>query len=266
MKKIFNRKTFLTLFIGIILGFITFKVNANITYNSDGVLYKKGTENITVTNALDELKSYLNYGNATADNITRGKTAIINGKKVTGTGKDNDTNYNTGLEEGSSTVSSETVLKVINSVYNAQTTTEGYSGISCSSMGSGAYSGDEDTVTATRVVPVYKKSGDIYYVLSSLTVAFDLHNGGWYWSASNSGSGSASASVSMTAYDKDNNSLGSLGNLNGVFSFFEHKTPEGMDHVNLNLYVHTSIARECDDGPYARIGTITATYLAVDLK
>lgn len=236
MKKKVNILIFaiIVLLLGLGIGFAS-----SITINSSDVLFDNNGTELSSNNLQDAINE-------------------LNSKTIN--------EYNRGYEEGISNVSSETVFKVINSVYNAQTSTDSYSGISCSSMGSGAYQGDEDTVTATRTVPVYKESDGLYYILSSLTASFDLHNGGWYWSASNSGSGSASASISMTAYDKEGNSLGSLGNLSGVYSFFEHNTPDGMDYINLGLYVHTSIGRECDDGPYARINTIIATYLAVDLK
>ena len=84
MKKIFDKKIVLSFIAGAVM-FMVFSVNADITYNADGVLYKKGNSNVVLTDVIDDLKSYFNYGNATADNITKGKTAIINGKKVTGT-------------------------------------------------------------------------------------------------------------------------------------------------------------------------------------
>lgn len=39
-------------------------------------------------------------GTATADNISKGQTAWVNGKLVTGTGKDVDDSYKKGKDEG----------------------------------------------------------------------------------------------------------------------------------------------------------------------
>ena len=44
-------------------------------------------------------------GTATADNISKGKTAWVNGAKVTGTGKDNETKYNEGTQKASFKIS-----------------------------------------------------------------------------------------------------------------------------------------------------------------
>ena len=267
MKK--NNKLFIGLFIGIVLGFITFKVNANVTYNSDGVLYKKGTENITVTNALDELKGYLNYGNATADNITRGKTAIINGKKVTGTGKDNDTNYNTGLEEGSSNVGGKTVLKVINAFYNADKVNKTYS--TQGSRGS-----------RTVYLPLTYEENNITYVLSSISL--NLTTRAKYWAAIGGGTrdlwACGTATVNAYACDSNGNQLSTLwsqtssGKIQGDLTIsascnlFNVTIPDGTTQIKV---VATGNYDHQDDGydTLDRTGetsNTTAVYLAMNVK
>ena len=51
---------------------------------SNGVSYNKNNQT-TVQNALDDLYNKANYGNATAGQILKGRTALVGGKKVTGT-------------------------------------------------------------------------------------------------------------------------------------------------------------------------------------
>ena len=59
MKKFLDKKIFLGLIIGLVLcSFIT--AFAITTYNSDGVLYKKGNSNVTGTEALNDLYSKYN--------------------------------------------------------------------------------------------------------------------------------------------------------------------------------------------------------------
>ncbi len=50
---------------------------------SNGVSYNKNNQT-TVQNALDDLYNKASYGNATAGQILKGKTALVGGKKVTG--------------------------------------------------------------------------------------------------------------------------------------------------------------------------------------
>lgn len=68
------------LIIGLIIG-SGVGVGAAIIINANQVDYK---ENKTVENALNDLYSRSNYGDATASDITEGKTALVNGEKVTG--------------------------------------------------------------------------------------------------------------------------------------------------------------------------------------
>ncbi len=51
---------------------------------SNGVSYNKNNQ-VTVQNALDDLYNKANYGNATASQILKGRTALVGGKQVTGT-------------------------------------------------------------------------------------------------------------------------------------------------------------------------------------
>ena len=51
---------------------------------SNGVSYNKNNQ-VTVQNALDDLYTKANYGNATASQILKGRTALVGGKQITGT-------------------------------------------------------------------------------------------------------------------------------------------------------------------------------------
>ena len=57
---------------------------------SSGVSYSKNSQT-TVEGALNDLYTKANYGNATASQILKGKTALVGGKKVTGTMVDRGT-------------------------------------------------------------------------------------------------------------------------------------------------------------------------------
>lgn len=83
MKKILDKKIILGLTIGLIFGSVSVYAAAN--YKSENVLYKKGEEEVVLTDALDELYSNFEKGDATETDIREGKTAIVKGKLVTGT-------------------------------------------------------------------------------------------------------------------------------------------------------------------------------------
>ena len=53
-----------------------------------------------VTNIGNILQARTNDATATADNITAGKTAYVNGKLITGNGADNNSYYNQGITNG----------------------------------------------------------------------------------------------------------------------------------------------------------------------
>ena len=67
--------------------------------------YHNGSGKVTANSLASQTQ-----GTATADNISKGKTAWINGKLVTGTGKDNNTYY----EQGKNETSSKEVVTTIN--------------------------------------------------------------------------------------------------------------------------------------------------------
>lgn len=87
MKKIINKNTLFGFVIGGII-FSTFGVAANILYNATQISY----EDTNVHSALEDLyetKTELNtikgLGDAAPENISLGKTAVVNGELVTGT-------------------------------------------------------------------------------------------------------------------------------------------------------------------------------------
>ncbi len=70
----------------ILLGMIIAIVGTNASSNppSNGVSYSKNNQT-TVEGALNDLYNKANYGNATESQILKGRTALVGGKKVTGT-------------------------------------------------------------------------------------------------------------------------------------------------------------------------------------
>ncbi len=63
----------------------TLSINAaSMSPPSNGVSYNKNNQ-VTVQNALDDLYTKANYGNATASQILKGRTALVGGKQITGT-------------------------------------------------------------------------------------------------------------------------------------------------------------------------------------
>ena len=88
----------------LVTGTMTNNGTVNKTLNAGGSYtipagYHSGTGKVTATALKDQTA-----GTATAANITKGKTAWVNGTKITGTGADNDTHYNQGYSAGTSTV------------------------------------------------------------------------------------------------------------------------------------------------------------------
>ena len=72
--------------IGLILGgFVAYA--AGTSYSSDQILYNKNSEQHVLTAVINDIYDKLNYGDATAGQIAAGQTALVKGKKVTGTGK-----------------------------------------------------------------------------------------------------------------------------------------------------------------------------------
>jgi len=64
-------------------------VSSDVTYDNTN----SGSSATTVEAAIDDLYSKTNVGNATAGDIRAGKTALVNGVLVTGTGEMNETPY-----------------------------------------------------------------------------------------------------------------------------------------------------------------------------
>ena len=76
-----NKKTIFI--IGIVILSFGLGVIADTLYQSNQIMYKNST---TVKSALDDLYSKVSYGDATASDIKEGKTALVNGERITGVG------------------------------------------------------------------------------------------------------------------------------------------------------------------------------------
>ena len=75
---------------------------------------ENATIDVMVTNIGKILEERTKDATATADNITQGKTAYINGKLITGTGMDNNSYYDLGKLDGSeNSIAQVDVLKAI---------------------------------------------------------------------------------------------------------------------------------------------------------
>lgn len=76
-------------------------------FDSKDILFDNTSTKLTSNNvqdAIDEITSDLIAGNATSANISSGKTAVVDGKLVTGTGADNTSNYNKGVQDADARV------------------------------------------------------------------------------------------------------------------------------------------------------------------
>ena len=85
MKKIIDKKIIFGFIIGVLIT-SGISIGAISMYSANQVSYKKADNTeIDVKTALDELYIFDNSGDATADDIASGKTALVKGKLVTGT-------------------------------------------------------------------------------------------------------------------------------------------------------------------------------------
>ena len=92
MKKYFNLNSIVFLVIGLILGgFVAYA--AGTSYTSDQILYNKGSEPNILTTVIEDIYEKLAIGDAKPGDIKAGKTALVQGKLVTGTGEMNETPY-----------------------------------------------------------------------------------------------------------------------------------------------------------------------------
>lgn len=86
MKKFINKYSFFGfIFGGIIFGSIS--AYAATVLSSSSVNYSNTNSKMSATNvqsAIDELHDKANYGNASSDTILKGKSALVSGKKITG--------------------------------------------------------------------------------------------------------------------------------------------------------------------------------------
>ena len=91
MKKVIKSRIFLIVLLCIISCGIG--VYAATTYKASDVVYNAsdGTS-MNVNDALNNIYQITKLGDATADNILKGKTAVVQGKLITGTGSDNKLN------------------------------------------------------------------------------------------------------------------------------------------------------------------------------
>ncbi|MGM9834401.1 MAG: hypothetical protein ACI31M_01305, partial [Bacilli bacterium] len=92
----YTKEIMLVLITAIVVSVIS--VSATIYFNAENITFVPNNTNWNVSNtntALNDLYSYANSGDATASNILVGKTALVNGKLITGTMEDRGTlNWN----------------------------------------------------------------------------------------------------------------------------------------------------------------------------
>ena len=99
-----NFKVVIAFILGILVSGVS--VYATTIINSNEVRYdnSNGMESTDVQNAIEEIYSKTTYGDATAEDILSGKTALVNGIQVIGTNAGYDVGYNEGLTDGKSSV------------------------------------------------------------------------------------------------------------------------------------------------------------------
>lgn len=116
MKNIFSKSNLLSFMLGAIL-FGGIGVYAANEYNANLIKYNE----TNVESALNDLYDLTNYGTASASDILSGKTALINGIKVTGTAADPTTKYDEGYNAGYSAGKNAKISIVISNYINGET-------------------------------------------------------------------------------------------------------------------------------------------------
>lgn len=87
MKKFLTSRIFLVIISGIL--FTSLGVYASSFYNAKDIIYNNdNSEVVNVNEALDELYSITNLGDASATDILKGKTALVQGKLIEGLKED----------------------------------------------------------------------------------------------------------------------------------------------------------------------------------
>ena len=99
MKKIINSKVFIFV-LGLVvagsIGVCAYTISSSdISYDNSA----SGIEADNVKDAIDDLYTNANYGNAVADDIAAGKTALIQGQRITGTAKTYEEGYHECVSE-----------------------------------------------------------------------------------------------------------------------------------------------------------------------
>ena len=102
--------------------------------NQNVTTLENATADEIVTNIGEILQERTKDATATADNITAGKTAYINGELITGNGADNNSYYTTGITEGSNMTSMKRKL-IASNVNNQGTYTSCSDGTKLSDLG-----------------------------------------------------------------------------------------------------------------------------------
>ena len=154
---------------------------------------------------------------ATADNITKGKKAYVNGQLITGNGTDNNSNYTNGIGEG------------LKSLYSSTPYTQ-----SKSDVGGGVTATDADhnrhTINGSKSYRFYLTSANgSNALLTSITATVELGTSTAY------SEGHASASLSWTITDNNGNSWAS-GNSAGTIVFDPlNKKVGNIEYLDLNM-------------------------------
>ena len=214
---------------------------------------------------------------ATADNISEGVTAWVNGEKITGTGIDSKSLYETGKKDGA-----KVVLKAM---YNSETVKKTYSGISkMTSCNTSSWSNSTSGSISGYIPLTFEEDGS-YYLLNTISGLVKA-NGRSQHSMS---SGSGSASITFYTYNSNTGetiqSIGSASKSenastewatwgdpnNYSIALFEKSIAEEADEI----YYTGSVSGYCCAGTnvvsYAGgtgggyIDTITATYIKLTI-
>ena len=155
--------------------------NEGIETNNDETLETMATSISKV------LKVRTSNATATADNITAGATAWVDGQLIVGTGVDNDYYYNKGKEDST--------VRILKAMYNSATISKTYSGLQVGYHYDYGKSGsDQKTYNSGNIPIIYQNDGK-YYALNSISFAGSVYN--HLNSSGSTGTGTLSYSIKL---------------------------------------------------------------------
>lgn len=221
--------------------------------------------------------TFTSDGTATADDITSGKVAYVNGQRLVGTGLAASNNYNTGKSDGAN--------QVLKALYNSPTVKNSYAGISkMTSCDTSSWS-SSTSGSVEGYIPLTYSDGTSYYMLNTITGS--VRANGRAQADASTGNGSATITFytfnsstgqriaqigSATKSENASTSYGVWGNPNNYSIALLEKN---IDPSTDKIYYTGSVSGYCCAGTHQPayaggtgggiIDTIVATYVKVTI-